>query len=221
MSYKVAMLVPEGVTPRSPALWKEYAGIDVHVVPCMKVDNVCLNGWHATIIGAPFKTEAMKWGICSYGECSKIEATNFIYSAGGKTGVLHNTDSYGFGKAVEETYGFLPYDLRVLVLGAGATGRAILHWFSSRHQMDKVYIWNRTEAKALKAAVDFNCNVCPNSKSYGFYDFVIDSRSDCNQDEDYLAHADVTFGTFSESMAKHQALKAMSILFNDEKYLML
>ncbi len=66
----------------------------------------------------------------------------------------YNTDWIGFLKSVKELTPNLR-DLKVLVLGAGGSARAVL--YALKLEGARIFLWNRTEEKAKRLCEEFGC----------------------------------------------------------------
>ena len=78
-------------------------------------------------------------------EARRLGAVNTVHFRQGRMHG-HNTDGYGFVKALQEEFNFTLRDKRVLVLGAGGAGRA-LAIKSAQEGASCVLVANRTAAK--------------------------------------------------------------------------
>ena len=95
--------------------------------------------------------------------------------------VGYNTDGEGAVRALR-SYGFEPFNKRILVLGAGGAAQALVHRLSRDN--NKIKILNRTSAKARKLADNATG---PGRVSYGGLDK--NSLENCLHDTDLLVNA--------------------------------
>lgn len=103
-----------------------YLAFDVHpaklgaVLPAMR--DMGFRGVNLTI---PLKEVAFDLLADLHEDARRLGAVNTVEmtAEGGLRG--HNTDSYGFLRALEEAFGVSPEGLRVLLLGCGGAGRTV------------------------------------------------------------------------------------------------
>ena len=86
-----------------------------------------------------------------------IRAVNTICVRDGKT-KGYNTDGEGFIRSLEETADIAVKGKRVFLLGSGGAARAIAMTLAFHHTK-KIYIYNRTTAKAERLADEINRNI--------------------------------------------------------------
>ena len=87
----------------------------------------------------PFLDEIDDWA-------AEAGAVNTIVNRGGRLSG-HNTDGYGFLRALREEGGFDPEGRRVLILGAGGSARGVVQALA-RAGVGRLHIANRTLARA-------------------------------------------------------------------------
>ncbi len=75
-----------------------------------------------------------------------------VFGEGGRA-VGHNTDARGFSRAIREEFRMPLSEMKVLVLGAGGTGRAIA-FQAARERAERIVLANRTVARAEALARD-------------------------------------------------------------------
>ncbi len=94
----------------------------------------------------------------------------------------YNTDWIGFLRAAEKLVGDLK-GIRVLVLGAGGSSRAILYGLQKKEA--RVFLWNRTRDKAYKLCQVFGCNVVEKPEEViSKVDFIVNTTSAGLRDDD-------------------------------------
>ena len=104
-------------------------------------------------VTVPYKLEVMKYLDEISAEALAIGAVNTIVN---KKGKLHgyNTDADGYIRALKEEAGFNPKAKVAVLLGAGGAARAVAYALLM-NRVKKLYIYNRTEEKAVRIAKDF------------------------------------------------------------------
>lgn len=104
-------------------------------------------------VTVPYKLEVMKYLDEISAEALAIGAVNTIVN---KKGKLHgyNTDADGYIRALKEEAGFNPKAKVAVLLGAGGAARAVVYALLM-NRVKKLYIYNRTEEKAVRIAKDF------------------------------------------------------------------
>ena len=83
--------------------------------------QVPFGGWNCTV---PNKVRMLD--LCDRLDESarRFRAVNTVVNEGGRL-IGHNTDGFGFSRAITEAFGAGPENFRILLLGAGGAGRAV------------------------------------------------------------------------------------------------
>ncbi|MCS6875641.1 MAG: shikimate dehydrogenase [Aquificaceae bacterium] len=94
----------------------------------------------------------------------------------------YNTDWIGFLKALKKFLQELR-KVKVLLLGAGGSSRAVLYALKSEGA--EVYLWNRTEEKAVKLCEEFGCTAVRKPEDViDVVEFVVNTTSAGLKEED-------------------------------------
>jgi shikimate dehydrogenase len=121
----------------------------IFVEGLLKMEN--FRGFNITV---PFKEKIIPFGNYISEEVKEIGSANTLKKS--PKGIeLYNTDWIGFLKALKD---FVKEDLKnkkILILGAGGTTRAVLYALK-KEGVKEIYLWNRTEFKALQLAEKFS-----------------------------------------------------------------
>ena len=107
-----------------------------------KIRNQKIDGCNITV---PFKKRVIPFLDKLSSEAEKTQSVNTIINNGGNL-IGHNTDIYGFEKAIEN----LKFDMKgkkVLILGAGGVVSSIIYALK-KMETSKVTLTNRTKKKA-------------------------------------------------------------------------
>jgi len=103
-------------------------------------------GFTGLNVTIPFKQQVLPYLDALTPEAESIQSVNTIAFTGGRI-VGHSTDGIGFAAAAEHELGYDFTGKTVLVIGAGGAARAIVAQLLS--QQCRVYVTNRTEARAF------------------------------------------------------------------------
>ena len=128
-----------------------------------------LKGFNITV---PFKEKILKFGDYLSEDVEKIGSANTLKK--GERGIeLYNTDWLGFLKALRELVE--PKNKKVLVLGAGGTAKAVV--YALKKAKAKVFVWNRTTAKAKQLSEKFGVGVLENLENVENFDVIVNTTS--------------------------------------------
>lgn len=103
-------------------------------------------GMRGVNVTVPHKGEAFTSVDLLTPEAEATEAVNTVVVEHGRL-VGHNTDVYGFKRALEEA-GFRPLPDKVVLLGAGGAARAVAYALGTSEGVEEVVVLNRTEKRA-------------------------------------------------------------------------
>ncbi|RXZ77210.1 shikimate dehydrogenase [Paenibacillaceae bacterium] len=126
-----------------------------------------IRGVNVTI---PHKQNVMQYLDHIDESAATIGAVNTIVNEGGRlTG--YNTDGIGYVRSLKEEAGFNTAGKKVLMLGAGGAARGVAYALA-REGAAKIYIANRTEAKAAELAETIRPLTAADGMGYGDIDAI-------------------------------------------------
>lgn len=157
-----------------------------------------LQGLNVTV---PHKVAAFRLMDTLEPLAKKMGAINTIHINGGKL-IGYNTDGFGFERSLEEDLQFQCKDKKVLLLGAGGTGRVIAFQLHDLH-IRTLYWWNRNPDRLDQVLAD----------SGVYLPKVSPVKSD-QKLADVVGEVDLVINATSVGMSKEDGLPAPGLEFN-------
>jgi shikimate dehydrogenase len=129
--------------------WR-YSTFDVHAGDALAAIRAAHDaGYVGLSVTTPLKSEAARAGVASASVAAIGAANTVVFSANETT--LHNTDGEGLLDDLRSAFDFEASGSRCGVVGAGATGRAIVHALVA-HGAKEILVVNRNAQRAIDAA---------------------------------------------------------------------